>query len=89
VFGGYLIWAMPERKVAIDGRGDLYESAGILQQYGRWALVQADPNEFLNKYRIGICFLSRNAPMTHVLSLLPGWKKVYSDNLAVIFARQS
>ncbi len=89
VFGGYLIWAAPERKVAIDGRGDLYESAGILQQYGRWALLQADPNEFLNKYAIKICFLSRSAPMTRVLPLLPGWKKVYSDDLAVIFARRS
>ena len=87
VFGGYLIWAAPERKVSMDGRADLYESAGVLVEQARWALLEADPNEFLDKYGIGICLLSRNAPMTRVLPLLPGWKRVYRDDLAVIFAR--
>lgn len=87
VFGGYLIWAAPERKVAMDGRADLYETAGVLLEYGKWALLQADPNEFLNKNHARICFMAQDAPIVRVLPLLPGWTKVYSDDRAVIFAR--
>jgi hypothetical protein len=89
VFGGYLIWAAPERKVSMDGRGDVYEAAGVLGEFGKWALLEADPNEFLHTHHVRICFLSRHAPMARVLPLLPGWTQVYSDNLAVIFARQN
>jgi hypothetical protein len=87
VFGGYLIWAAPERKVFIDGRADLYESPGVLQDYVKWALVQSDPRNLLDKYAVRICLLARNAPMAHVMPLVAGWKQVYSDDLAVIFAR--
>src|SRR6476661_7036155 len=43
-YGGYLIWALPEHPVFIDGRADLYEWAGVLSQYEKWALLQTDPN---------------------------------------------
>ncbi|MFL6415435.1 MAG: hypothetical protein ACJ74Y_07175 [Bryobacteraceae bacterium] len=88
VFGGYLIWAAPEHKVFVDGRADLHESAGVLRDYAKWILVQTSGSELLDKYAIRICLLSRNAPMTRVLPLLPGWKQAYSDELAVVFARQ-
>ncbi len=89
VFGGYLIWAAPERKVFIDGRADLYEAPGVLEDYVRWTLVQADPRHLLEKYAIRICLLARNAPMARVMPLLPGWKQVYSDDLSVVFTREN
>lgn len=87
VFGDYLTWALPEEKVFIDGNADIFEAAGVLQQYGRWALLQEDPAILLDKYRIRFCLLSSTAPMTYVLPYLPGWKKVYGDETAVVFAR--
>lgn len=88
VFGGYLIWAAPERKVFIDGRADLHESAGVLQDYAKWISIQTDPGEFLDRYGIAACLLARNTPVAHILPRLPGWKRVYADDIAVIFARQ-
>ncbi len=88
VYGGYLIWSAPARKVFIDGRGDVFEWTGVLQEYGRWATLQTDPRQLLDKYRISICMLAPDAPMARVLALLPGWNEVYKDDLAVIFARQ-
>lgn len=85
--GGYLIWAMPEHPVFIDGRADLYEWAGVLREYGEWATLQSDPNLLLNKYHIGFCLLERGSPMTFVLPLMPEWKQVYSDDSSVIFVR--
>lgn len=87
VYGGYLIWAAPQHKVFVDGRGDVFEWTGVLTEYGKWATLQSDPNILLDKYRINFCLLSRNAPMSQVLPFLPGWKTIYYDESSSIFAR--
>ena len=89
VFGGYLIWAAPERPVFIDGRADIFEWTGVLGEMRNWATLQTDPNQLLNKYNIRYCLLSRESPMARVLPLLKGWQSVYSDNNAVVFVRNS
>jgi hypothetical protein len=85
--GGYLIWAMPEHPVFIDGRAEVYEWAGVLQEFGAWATLQTDPNTLLDKYGIQFCLLEANAPMTYVLPLMHNWKSVYSDSQSTIFVR--
>jgi len=87
-YGGYLIWAAPERRVFIDGRADLYEPAGVLADYMRFMSLDADPQLLLTKYDIGYCLFSRDQPIVHVMPLLPGWSQVYSDEQAVVFARR-
>ncbi len=87
VFGDYLIWALPEEKVFIDGRGDVYDWTGVLQEFGRWATLGEDPALLLNKYGIRLCILSNGTSMTHVLPYLPGWHTVYVDDVAAVFAR--
>ncbi|HEY7306976.1 MAG TPA: hypothetical protein VH601_22810 [Bryobacteraceae bacterium] len=89
VYGGYLIWTAPERKVFVDGRADVYEPAGVLAEYINWNQLQADPRTLLDKYNIKFCLLQRNSGLTHVLPLLPGWKMVFSDEMAAVFARQA
>ncbi len=85
LFGGYLIWAAPEHKVFVDGRGDVFEWTGVLNEYSRWASLQTDPLELLKKYHIRICLLSKNSPMARVLPFLPDWKTAYSDGISVVF----
>jgi hypothetical protein len=87
VYGGYLIWAAPERKVFIDGRADLYEKSGVLADYENWVTVRSAPKGLLLKYRIDICLLSPAEPMARIMPLLPGWKRLYSDPVAVVFAK--
>ena len=86
-FGGYLIWSAPEYPVMIDGRTDIYEWSGFLEQYARWAKSQEDPNLLLRKYNVNFCLLSTQSQMINVLPLLPDWKLVYSDDLARVFVR--
>jgi hypothetical protein len=86
-FGGYLIWAVPEVPVFIDGRTDIYEWSGVLREYNGWATLQSDPNALLQKYGIGFCLLSRQSTMARLLPLLHEWKMIYSDNNAVILVR--
>ena len=85
--GGYLIWAAPEYPVFIDGRADVYEWTGVIDEFGKWATLQTAPDLLLDKYHINFCLLERNSPMANVLPLLPNWKAAYSDARSVIFVR--
>ena len=87
--GGYLIWAMPEHPVFVDGRGDVFEWTGVLEEFGQWAMLQTDPNILLDKYGIQFCLLNPDSAIAHVLPLLHNWKFVYSDNNSVLFVRVS
>jgi hypothetical protein len=87
VFGHYLLWALPEQKVFIDGNADIFDKTGVLMAYGRWATLQEDPQILLNNYHIRFCLLAKDAPMTYVLPYLPGWRQVYADKVAQIFVR--
>ena len=87
VFGGYLIWAAPQYPVMIDGRTDVYEWSGFLDEFGRWATLQEDPNLLLKKYDVRFCLLSTQSQMINVVPLLPGWKLAYSDDQARVFVR--
>ena len=89
VWGGYLMWALPEEKVFIDGRADVFDWTGVLSEYGRWATLEEDPRRLLDKYGVKFCLLAPSAPMAHVLPYVPGWREVYRDGLSVIFSRNS
>jgi len=86
VYGGYLIWAAPEYPVFVDGRADVFEWTGVLGDFGKWATLESDPRELLEKYGIDFCLISRDSPMARVLPLI-GWEPIYSDKLSVIFTR--
>jgi len=88
-YGGYLSWALPEQKVFIDGRADVYAWTGVFQDYGAWATLREDPNRLLDKYSIDFCLLSRSAPLARVMPYLPGWSEQYADSRSVIFARST
>jgi len=86
-YGGYLSWALPEQKVFIDGRADVYAWTGVFEDYGAWATLREDPSRLLDKYGIEWCLLSQSAPLARVMRYLPGWSEKYSDSSSVIFTR--
>lgn len=88
-YGGYLIWALPEQKVFIDGRGDLYERGGTLSDYLQANNLQPLTFAVLRAYGIQSCLLDHDGSqaLTTVLSNHPDWKKVYSDNVSALFVR--
>lgn len=86
-YGGYLIWALPEHPDFVDGRADVFEWSGVLEEFASWATLQSDPNLLLNKYNVSFCVLERQSPMAHVLPLMRNWKLVYSDDKSVVFVR--
>lgn len=87
--GGYLIWALPEHPVFIDGRADVYEWTGVMQEYSKWAMVESNPNALLDKYDVSFCLLERGTAIANAMALLPNWKEVFEDRGSVIFVRKS
>jgi hypothetical protein len=87
-WGGYLIWSMPEQRVFIDSRLEIYDWTGVLKEYARWSTLQEPPHRLLDQYGIRYCLLRRDAPVAFVMPYVPGWQQVYADHLAVIFARR-
>jgi len=88
-FGGYLVWARgPEHKVFIDGRSELYEAGGLLNDYLQVLDIKPAGLAVLRFYGIKSLLLDRGEPLVTVLSALPEWQKVYFDNRSVIFVRR-
>ncbi len=85
VYGGYLIWALPEQKVFIDGRGDIFDWTGVLREYDDWRSLRRDTRGLLTKYNAGACLLLRDSPVAKRLASLPGWKTAVTDGSAVLF----
>ena len=88
-YGGYLIWAAPERKVFADARADVYEWTGVLKDYMKFSVLRQDPRVLLDKYRIDYCLLNRDTPISRMMQLLPGWKSIYSDDMSIVFVRST
>jgi hypothetical protein len=82
-WGGYLIWALPEYPVFIDGRTDLYIDEIISQ----WLqVVQAEDGwqQVLDSWGVGAILIEPDRPVVKQL-LAKGWKQIYGDDVAVVY----
>jgi hypothetical protein len=80
-FGGYLIFS----GIApfVDGRADMYGDDFLRRQ----ADVAALP-DILDQYRIAWTLLERHDPRAALLDRLPGWLRIYGDDIAVVHRRE-
>ncbi|HEX3709946.1 MAG TPA: hypothetical protein VHV56_08660 [Pseudolabrys sp.] len=85
-FGGYLdfVGIAP----FIDGRGELY-GAAFINRYSRDLNLQNIPDfqRLLDEYKIETTLLSPSTPAVALLDRLPGWRRVYADDVAVVHQR--
>jgi hypothetical protein len=86
-YGGYLIDNLPEHKVFIDGRGDLYEFGGVMGDYVQVVNVRPAAFSVLKFYGIRTVLLQQNEPLAVFLAEHPDWKRIYKDDISVIFVR--
>lgn len=86
-FGGFLIHAgIP---TFIDGRGEIF-GGKFIDRYNR-GLSLVDIDDFLkllDDYKIRSTLLTPSTPAVRLLDRLPGWERVYSDDIAVVHKRR-
>lgn len=91
VWGGYLIYYLPEYKTFIDGRMTSwnYQGKQFLQTYldieGASDSYLVDKE--LEKYGVGFTLLKPSSSLNSYLQR-SGWKKVYEDKYSVVLERQ-
>jgi len=86
-WGGYLLWALPERKVLIDGRNDFYGKQ-LVEEFKTVDGIKPGWDAVLEKYRVGWTILPPKHGLNALLALRTDWKQVHADNVAVIYARR-
>jgi len=86
LWGGYLGWNDRNVKVFVDSRVDIFEYAGVLQDYLD-LLGLKQPTSLLDKYHIRYVLFPPAEPLTYVLEHDPRWKVIYSDQLSVMLER--
>jgi hypothetical protein len=88
-FGDYLIYATyPRYKVFFDGRSDMY-GADRLKEYQKLAVFGPGWEKLVEKYDFGWFFIGSDSVLSRYLLARPGWKLVYSDNVANIHVKNS
>jgi len=85
-FGGYLVYA--GLAPFIDGRNELYGGDFVLRHHRAVTLTDLpDFLRILDEYRIGATLLSPQTPAVAFLDRLPGWRRIYGDDIAVVHIR--
>jgi hypothetical protein len=84
-FGGYLIFKGV--KVFIDGRADMYGDAWVQQYLAIVGGQQPDVDKAFKRWNISWAIVSPKDGIVRLLDARPGWRRLYSDPYAVLFAR--
>jgi len=84
-FGGYLIFVGLEP--FIDGRY-FYGDAFIKRYVDATSVLSGDLPQLLSEYHIAWTLLSPRNPAVVLLDHLPGWRKFYADDIAVVHLRE-
>jgi hypothetical protein len=87
-FGGYLIFSgIP---AFIDGRADMYGDGFTRRYLEAIRLPRSDGLEkLLDEYHVQWTLLPPNAAAVDYLDVLPGWRRVYADETAVVHVRDT
>jgi len=86
VFGGYLIFSGFEP--FIDGRAELYGDAFIKRYLDAVSIVSGRLPQLLAQYEVTWTLLSPATPAARLLDNLPGWRRLYADDVAVVHVRE-
>ena len=86
-WGGYLGWNDPSLRIFIDSRVDIFEYAGVLQDYLDLLTIK-NPDSILQKYSIRYALLPVGEPFAYVLENDLRWKMLYKDNVCILLQTQ-
>lgn len=86
-WGGYLMLELPDRRVFVDGRNDFYGKE-LIDEFNTVDDVKPGWDSVFDKYRVGWTILPPNHGLNALLALQPDWRRVYVDDVAVIYGRR-
>ncbi len=86
-WGGYLLWALPEYPVFIDGRTDLYDDE-LIESWLQ--VVRGDPgwDQVLDRWDVALVLIEPEMPLAGELEE-SGWALLFVDHQASVYGRQA
>jgi hypothetical protein len=85
-WGAYLLWALPEYPVFVDGRTDLYNDE-VIGEWLRVARAEDGWQEILDKWGVRLVLVEPKTPLVYRLED-NGWQVLYSDQVSVVYGRR-
>jgi len=86
IWGGYVIWTLPNNPVYIDGR-DVYPEA-FVKEYVGIVSGQADWRGPFDRYSVRMAIVTPKSLLVRGLKESTAWQQVFQDDMAVVFVRQ-
>jgi hypothetical protein len=88
-WGEYALWHLgPALRVSMDGRRETVYSREVYREAMRFLEGVGAWDDLLKRPETDLVLVGRAVPTFNLLRLSPGWRLVYEDDLAGIFARQ-
>jgi len=86
-WGGYLLWALPQEPVFVDGRTDVYNE--FLLEYVKVMYIRPGWQDVLTRYNIRLVLTERDSLLATMLATQSEWQLAYSDEQAALYTRLS
>ena len=74
---------LPAQRLFVDGRADFY-GASLLAEFDQVTALRPGWQAVLEKYHVTWTIMPRNHRLNVALGLSPGWRQVYTDDVATI-----
>jgi hypothetical protein len=87
-WGGYLARRLPEARIYIDGRSDIYGDE-VIQRYAATLNVSTNPASLLDAAEIDVALLKPDAPLAGWLDKSDDWQRRYEDERSILWMRRS
>jgi hypothetical protein len=88
-WGGYLMHALPDYPVFVDGRTDLYGDEFLTNHYLQTATGGQGWRDTLAEYGVNTVIVEAGSGLARALREEPGWRLGYEDDLAAVFVREA
>jgi hypothetical protein len=87
-WGGYLIHALPNQKVFVDGRPDMYGDA-FMHEYIEVTFIRDEWQQVLDRYGVDVVLAESDSALASRLEVTPGWREVFIGKIETVFARST
>lgn len=88
-WGEYILWSLPESRVAIDGRYETVYTEKSSKEYFAFTRGASGWQDYLNQYPHDMVLFRQESFIGQALRTLPEWRQVYSDTDGILFIRRS
>ena len=90
MYGGFLLWWLPDEKIFIDGRMPAWRSGSrrIFQDYVALSLTEPPSLSILSVYSVDWAIVKKKSLLEEALAHEQTWQRAYEDGKVSIYVKQ-